>query len=211
MTYHHPNATAGLGEFPPAIGDEMGIDPRAYNTSGIENGRLVPTVWAQRALNAAGIRTIVDGLAGPNTLTNMRSYWSRMTSLRGPEPALQTGHPSWVFMSTGMEANLSLLRRVADPAGSTVAANSWTTPPSSGGRTSTPSGTTLDTSSGTSTTKPPVSQPTSTPILPSGTMSADPVPWIVGGTVAAAGLGFIVFAAARRRKKAPTANRRKRR
>ena len=200
MTYHRgSSALNGLGAFPPAIGGEMDIDPRSHGTA-IEGGRLVPTVWAQRALNAAGIRTVVDGLAGSATLNGLRSYWTRNGS-RGPEPALQTGHPSWVFMSSAMEANLSLLRRVADPSGSTVAANSWTTPETQPRRTTSSS---TSTSGGGSGGKPSSGASVDAPLAPAPGGGTDYTPWIVGGAITLAGLLAVGVFASRRRK--PTKN-----
>ena len=213
MTYHdRGQRLSGFGAFPPDIGGEMDVDPRSHGTS-VTGGRLVPTVWAQRALNAAGIRTVVDGLAGSATLNALRSYWQRLsTASRGPEPALQSGSggASWVFISSGMEANMSLLRRVPDPSGSTVPAGSWTTP------TSQPRPTTASTPSSTTTEGGTVSKPTS--IGPEAPLSSqirtvggvgDALPWIIGGGAALLGVVAIAVVASRRKK--PTPNRRRRR
>jgi hypothetical protein len=201
MTYHDPSRS-GLGAFPPSVGGEMDIDPRSHGTS-VEGGRLVPTVWAQRSLNAAGIRTIVDGLAGQGTLANLRAYWGRLSSTRGPEPALQSGHPDWVFISSAMEGNFSLLRRVPDPSGSTVAASSWTTPTSQPRRTTTGTSTTDTSSDGGGSPK--VSPDTLLPTPPVSSM--DWTPWVVGGSLAVAGLIGVGLIASRRK---PQKNRRRR-
>jgi hypothetical protein len=168
----------------PDIGQEMGIDPRA--TAASTGARIVPTVWAQRALNAAGVRTDVDGIAGSATLRGLVSAWTAM-GRSGAQPVLVDA--AHVAISPGFEGRLSLLRRVADPAGSTCGPCQWSAC-SSGAHPSTPStspATTPSTPAGPIVTQEP------TVIEPGGGRSfisaTSILPWVIGGT-ALAGLGF---------------------
>jgi len=223
MTYRTSGRSSLLG-LSGAIGEEMGIDPHSHAAS-ISGGRVVPTVWTQRALNAAGIRIPVTGYAARATLNAMNSYYGRHRS--GPAPALQEGDPHYVFMSSAMEANLSLNRRVADPPRASSSSSSSSAPAA----TTTPGATTMTTGSATASTaattssgtssggKAPGSGPTLGPDdLPpitqkdidyetSGGMSAW-LPWAIGGAAGLAAITAIALIATRRKK--PTANRRRR-
>lgn len=111
----------------PDVGQPMGIDPRATSSSSVAGGRIVPTVWAQRAANAANVRTSVDGRAGAGTLRSLTTAWSA-AGRPGVAPALvDSGH---VLISSGLEARFSLMTRVADPSGSPCGVCQWSACPS---------------------------------------------------------------------------------
>lgn len=198
---------AGLGQLAgaqcgdmPDIGQEMGIEPRSRAAS--TGQRLVPTVWAQRALNAAGVRTAVDGIAGPATLRNMVTAWTNM-GRSGAQPVLvDAGH---VAISPGFEARLSILRRVADPSGSTCGPCQWTSCSSGTRRTTTTTGTSTSTpSTSTPAATPDSSEPPSDLLveMPSGGGGGLIArygiwPWVIGGTaLVGVGLWFLLGAGA---------------
>lgn len=198
---------AGLGHLAgaecgdmPDIGQEMGIEPRSRAAS--TGQRVVPTVWAQRALNAAGVRTAVDGIAGPGTLRSLVSAWTSM-GRSGAQPVLvDAGH---VAISPGFEARLSILRRVADPSGSTCGPCQWTSCSSGTRRTTTTTGTSTSTpSTSTPAATPDSSEPPSDLLveMPSGDGGGLIArygiwPWVIGGTaLVGVGLWFLVGAGA---------------
>jgi hypothetical protein len=111
----------------PDIGQQMGIDPRATSSSSVAGARIVPTVWAQRAANAAGQRTVVDGRAGSGTLRSLTSAWTA-AGRPGVAPALvDSGH---VLISSALEARFSTMARVTDPSGSPCGVCQWSACPS---------------------------------------------------------------------------------
>lgn len=200
---------AGLGHLAgaecgdmPDVGQEMGIEPRSRAAS--TGQRVVPTVWAQRALNAAGVRTAVDGIAGPGTLRSLVSAWTSM-GRSGAQPVLvDAGH---VAISPGFEARLSILRRVADPSGSTCGPCQWTSCSSGARRTTTTTGTSTSTpSTSTPATTPDSSAPPSDLLVeaPDGGGAGGGLiarygiwPWVIGGTaLVGVGLWFLVGAGA---------------
>lgn len=122
MSYYNGSGLGqtGCGDMPD-VGEPMNIAPGARATS-VSGVRMVPTVWAQRAANARGARTSVDGRAGPNTLAALMQAW-RADGSRGPAPTIID--PGHVSVSTSLEGTFSLARRVADPSGSTCGACQW--------------------------------------------------------------------------------------
>lgn len=193
---------AGLGQLAgtqcgdmPDVGQEMGIEPRARTSAGL---RIIPTVWAQRALNAAGTRVTVDGIAGPATLSALVSTWTRM-GRSGAQPALvDAGH---VAISPGFEGRLSIMRRVPDPSGSRCGPCQWsacsgatqTAPRTTS--TSTTTSTTLNTSSTTSEERDNLDPAGGSPM---GLIARYGIwPWVIGGTaLVGVGLWFLIGAGA---------------
>lgn len=125
----------------PSVGERMTPDPRARDAAG--GTKVVPTVWAQRAVNAleaarggAG-RLVVDGVAGPRTIAALEAIRLRMLSGYHPIPTdpaviampqiIDRGHLS---LSRALHERLAGAVRIADPSGSTVAECSWSEPAS---------------------------------------------------------------------------------
>jgi len=110
------------------VGDALGFDSASYATVRVAppyqvgDIKIVPALWAQRGLNASGIRTVTDSAAGPVTLANLRAFVTRHR-LGGPAPSIvDRGH---VSMSAAMEQALASLTQVPD-----VARESTYAPPS---------------------------------------------------------------------------------
>lgn len=172
----------GLGQGDvPAVGQELGIDPRSQPSS--NGGRTVPTMWLQRALNASGVPSpllAVDNNAGSSdsshTMVAART-WASRNGNRTPLPQ-RTDDPGHVVISNSMEAQLSLLRRVADPTGSTQ--TGWLTPTERGTPTTTP------TTTAPTTTPTPTLTTITAPIMPTSGMPIWP---FAVAALAVAGLG----------------------
>lgn len=197
-----------------AVGEPLGRDPRSVPASG--GGRLVPTMWLQRGLNATGRYLLaVDNNAGSSDASQtMAAALAYNARLGNPTPRPQrTDQRDHVVISDAMERMLGGLRRVADPRGSTQ--TGWLTP--------TEAGTTQ-----TMPTRPTTPTPTSVPapmpdVLPTetdeGWFSASNIwPWALGAVVlAGAGVWFMwdkpirVSANTRKRRKRTTKPRTKRR
>ncbi len=114
------------------IGEPLGLDPsRTLGTGGTVR---VSAIWAQRAMNSVGIRTLVDGIAGTGTHTSLMTYWQRIGS-PGYAPAIvQKGtatSPGRVSMTEGMESRLASHAQVADPPRTRATATATGTDPSS--------------------------------------------------------------------------------
>lgn len=138
----------------PAIGEPMMPDPRARDAAG--GLKIVPTVWVQRAINAAiaagrpwGSALTVDGDAGARTLNAVKAarLWLLSQLHPIPDDPRYTAMPSivdagHVAMPWQLHATLAGATRVPDPSGSTVAECSWSAParaPSSSSAPSSPS------------------------------------------------------------------------
>lgn len=193
---------AGLGQLAgtqcgdmPDVGQEMGIEPRARTSAGL---RIIPTVWAQRALNAAGTRVTVDGIAGPATLSALVSTWTQM-GRSGAQPALvDAGH---VAISPGFEGRLSIMRRVPDPSGSRCGPCQWSAcsgATQTAPRTTSTSTTTSTTPNASSTTSEERDNLDPAGGSPMGLIARYGIwPWVIGGTaLVGVGLWFLVGAGA---------------
>lgn len=106
------------------VGDRLDFDGASYDYPNpatpyrLGDIRIVPTFWAQRGLNAAGISTVTDGVSGPNTLAGLRAFKTRFR-LEGAAPAIYDR--THISMSKEMEQALASLTQVADVSASTPA------------------------------------------------------------------------------------------
>lgn len=110
-------ALKGLAGFG-IVGQVIGADPSAIVDS--TGNLIVSAVWLQRALNAAGIATGVDGVVGPQTMTNVVAAWRNLTASNGTQPSLQvTGSsisaPGHVKIPPALAGVLAAYTQVADP------------------------------------------------------------------------------------------------
>lgn len=83
----------------------IGISSMSIDSGLSDNGRIVPSRWVQRALNAAGFHLDVDGSAGPLTLSALRTLAARWGQ---PRPLVFPDH-LWVVISKAYEDRLAAL------------------------------------------------------------------------------------------------------
>lgn len=100
------------------VGQPLGVDPNRISDS--SGNQIVSAVWIQRALNAAGIRTNVDGIVGSQTMTNLLTAWRNLTASAPPQPSKQvTGtsltSPGTVKIPRALQDVLAAFAQVADP------------------------------------------------------------------------------------------------
>ncbi len=99
------------------VGQPLGVDPNSLVDS--SGNPIVSAVWIQRALNAAGIRTNVDGIVGGQTMTNLLTVWRNLTASTAPQPTKQvTGSltsPGTVKIPRALQDVLAAYPQVVDP------------------------------------------------------------------------------------------------